>query len=339
MSDFGGILVYIELDRNLNIIPVSLELLSKSVELSKKLENKTVSALVIGECDDYAPIIQTLKETGADNVIIAQDDRLKEYITQNYSKTACRIINEKKPEIVLIGATCQGRDLAPRISTTLNTGLTADCTGLDINEDGKLAATRPTFGGQLMATILCKTYPQMATVRPNTFKIIPCLNENTTAEYTDLSNEEFDNKIELINFVKKFKTDTGSLSDCEIVVGCGKGIATEKGIELAKELAKELKAGLGASRAAVETGAFSQSSQVGQTGSTITPKLYIACGISGAVQHIVGIENSEKIIAINKDENAPIFKSADYGIVGDFYEIAPHLIRKIQELNKGNYDA
>lgn len=338
MSDFGGILVYIELNRHLDIVPVSLELLTKSVELSDKLENKTVSALVIGRCDDYAPIIQQLKETGASKVIIAQDNRLRDYITQNYSKVACKIINEQEPEIVLIGATCQGRDLAPRISTSLSTGLTADCTGLDINEDGKLAATRPTFGGQLMATILCKTYPQMATVRPNTFKTVQNINENTTVEYVDLTNEEFENKLEYINFVKKF-VDTCALSEYEIVVGCGRGIANEKGITLAKELAKELNAGLSASRAAVETGAFPKSLQVGQTGQTISPKLYIACGISGAVQHVVGIENSEKIIAINKDENAPIFKSADYGIVGDFYEIAPSLIWKIQELNKGNYDA
>ena len=334
-----GILVYIELDREMNILPGSLELLSKSVELSQKLENKQVNALVIGEPDDYAKIIQELKSVGASKIFIAQRDDLKTFSTQNYAKIACRVIKEHNPEIVLIAATCQGRDLAPRISTNLNTGLTADCTGLDINEEGKLAATRPTFGGQLMATILCKTYPQMATVRPNTFKVEYRNNENTTVEYLDISGEKFDNTIELINYVKRFKAEAGSLNDCEIVVGCGKGIATEKGIELAKELAKELHAGLGASRAAVETGAFPQSIQIGQTGTTITPKLYIACGISGAIQHVVGIENSEKIIAINKDENAPIFKSANYGIVGDFYEIAPHLIWKIQELNKGNYDA
>lgn len=335
----AGILVYIESDREMNILPGSLELLSKSIELAQKLENKTVTALVIGRCEDYAEIIQQLKSVGADKVIIAQNDDLKEFSTQNYAKTACRVIREQNPEIVLIAATCQGRDLAPRISTNLNTGLTADCTGLDINEDGKLAATRPTFGGQLMATILCKTYPQMATVRPNTFKIEYRNNENTTVEYLDLSGETFEHSIELINFVKKFKAESGSLNNCEIVVGCGKGIATEKGIELAKELAKELHAGIGASRAVVEAGVFSQNSQIGQTGTTIIPKLYIACGISGAIQHVVGIENSGKIIAINKDENAPIFKSADYGIVGDFYEIAPHLIWKIQELNKGNYNA
>jgi len=335
----GGILVYIETDREMNLLPVSLELLTKSLELSQKLENKTVSAVIVGFCEDYSPIIQQLKSVGTDKIYIAQSEQLKEFSTTNYAKVVCRVIRENNPEIVLIGATCQGRDLAPRISTSLNTGLTADCTGLDINENGKLAATRPTFGGQLMATILCKTLPQMATVRPNTFKIEYKNNENTEVEYLDLSNETFDSSIELINFVKKFKADTMNLQSNEIVIGCGKGISTPKGIELAQELAKELHAGLGASRSAVEAGVFSQSNQIGQTGTTIAPKLYIACGISGAVQHLVGIENSEKIIAINKDENAPIFKSADYGIVGDFFEIAPHLIWKIQELNKGNYDA
>ena len=224
----------------------------------------------------------------------------------------------------MIGATNQGRDLAPRVSAALGTGLTADCTGLDINEKGQLAATRPTFGGQLMATILCKTYPQMATVRPNVFKVNPQDFYVETELISCPANISYLKKnVELIDFKKTIESEINDLDSAEIIVAGGKGLKNEKGFELLRSFAQKIGATVGATRGAVEMGLAPASIQIGQTGKTVNPKVYIACGISGAIQHTVGMTGSEHIIAINNDENAPIFDIADTGIVGDIFEILP----------------
>lgn len=264
--------------------------------------------------------------SGFDYVYVAENNRFTHYSTELYSKVAVDIIKEINPDIILIGATTQGRDLAPRISASLHTGLTADCIGLDINEKGQLAATRPTFGGKLMATILCKTLPQMATVRPKVFKPAPQnIVKDTKFVYIKPEIDNIQKKVEFIDFVKGLNTAINELDSAEIIVAGGKGMKNEAGFELLKNFAESIGACVAASRGAVDMGLASADIQIGQTGKTVTPKLYIACGISGAIQHIVGMQDSDKIIAINTDEKAPIFDHCDCGIVGDVFDILPKL--------------
>ena len=237
-----------------------------------------------------------------------------------------------KPEILLIGATNEGRDLAPRVASALHTGLTADCTGLDINEKGQLAATRPTFGGQLMATILCKTFPQMATVRPNVFKTNPDSNFVDTEFVSCPANINYiEKKVELVKFEKTVENIINELDNAEIIVAGGKGLKNENGVRLLKDFAQGINGTFAATRGLVEMGLAPASVQIGQTGKTVHPRVYIACAISGAIQHTVGMENSDYIIAINNDENAPIFEIADTGIVGDVFEILPKLVERFNK--------
>lgn len=342
MEENKEILIYAELTREGEILPVVLELANAARGLSEKLGGKCesdshqeqssvvksgveVNALVIGsELKDQTPL------KCFDKVYVVKDERLKNYSTEYYSKIAIDLLNEIKPQIVLIGATTQGRDLAPRISSALNTGLTADCTELDINEKGQLAATRPTFGGNLMATILCKNMPQMATVRP---KVLQPAKEPVVKDtkFIDIT-PQIDNvipKTELIEFIKGVQAAGKRIDESEVIVAGGKGLSPE-GFKMLEELANLLGGAVGASRAAVDAGWVDHSIQVGQTGKTVTPKIYIACGISGAVQHVVGMNSSDKIIAINKDPKAPIFQVADVGIVGDVFEIVPELIKMLK---------
>jgi len=322
-----GILIYAQVTRQGKLANVVLELANTAVELAKKLDNEEISALVITKNGDIEPIKHELRNNGFDKVYIAQDDRLANYSTELYSKIAIDLINEIKPSIMLIGATSEGRDIAPVISSTLNTGLTADCTELDINEKGMLASTRPTFGGNLMATILCKNFPQMASVRPKVFKKAaePIVRDT---QFIQLPvNVDFDNKkVELIEFIQGVQTTGIRIDEAEVIVSGGKGVKTEQGFKLLAELAEVLGGTVGASRGAVDAGLASSAIQVGQTGKTVTPKIYIACGISGAIQHTIGMSSSDKIIAINKDPKAPIFNIADLGIVGDVFEVVPELI-------------
>lgn len=320
------ILLYAEVTKDNYLHTVLFELAYKAQELSKKLDNARVSALLIcktGLSENYK---EAFINCGFDKVYIAEDNRFTHYSTELYSKVALDIINSVKPDIILIGATVQGRDIAPRISTALHTGLTADCTDLDINENGKLAATRPTFGGKLMATILCKTLPQMATVRPKVFKPSPeNIVRNTEFVYETPQISDIRKKVEFVEFVKNVKSSINELDSANIIVAGGKGMQNEAGFELLKNFAEVIGGAVGASRVAVEMGIAKPEMQIGQTGKTVFPKLYIACGISGAVQHMVGIANAGKIIAINIDEKAPIFNACDYGFVGDVFEIVPKL--------------
>lgn len=330
MSENKGILLYAEVTRDKYIHTVFFELANKALELSKKLDGCDVSALLITPPCDMSLYKDGFVNSGIDKVYVFEDEKFENYDTEFYSKTAVDLIREIKPEIMLIGATAQGRDLAPRISSALQTGLTADCTDLDINEKGQLAATRPTFGGQLMATILCKKFPQMATVRPKVFKP---MSENAVKDteiiYKKADIENIEQKVKLIDFVKTVQSNINELDSAEVIIAGGRGAATDEGFKLIKELADTLNGTIGASRAAVEIGIAPKDIQVGQTGKTVRPKLYIACGISGAIQHVVGMKDSDKIIAINSDENAPIFQVADLGIVGDLYKILPEIIRLI----------
>ena len=322
----SNIMLYAEVTKENFLHTVLFELAYKAQELSKKLNNADVSALLICKTGLAEEFKEAFINSGFDYVYIAEDDRLANYSTELYSKIAVDVINEIKPEIVLIGATTQGRDLAPRVSSSLHTGLTADCTGLDINEKGQLAATRPTFGGKLMATILCKTMPQMATVRPKVFKPAPeNIVKNTKFIYIKPNIDNIETKVKFVEFVKGVNTAINELDSAEIIVAGGKGMKNEAGFELLKNFAESIGACVAASRGAVEMGLAPADIQIGQTGKTVTPKLYIACGISGAIQHIVGMQESDKIIAFNTDEKAPIFDICDCGLVGDVFEVLPNL--------------
>ena len=324
------ILLYAEVTQENYVHTVIFELANKAQELAKKLDNAQVSALLIckqGLADLYK---EAFINSGFDKVYIAEDNRFTHYSTELYSKVAIDVIKEIKPEIILIGATSQGRDLAPRVSSLLHTGLTADCTALDVNEKGQLMATRPTFGGKLMATILSKTLPQMATVRPKVFKpSSENVVKNTQFLNVNVAIDDIKRKVEFVEFVKRAKCEINDIDSAKIIVAGGKGMKNQAGFELLKILAQKLGATVGASRGAVDMGLAPVEIQIGQTGKTVSPKLYIACGISGAIQHTVGMCDSDKVIAINKDPNAPIFEVSDIGYVGDVFEVLPELIKSL----------
>lgn len=324
------ILLYAEVTQENYVHTVIFELANKAQELAKKLDNAQVSALLIckqGLADLYK---EAFINSGFDKVYIAEDNRFTHYSTELYSKVAIDVIKEIKPEIILIGATSQGRDLAPRVSSSLHTGLTADCTALDVNEKGQLMATRPTFGGKLMATILSKTLPQMATVRPKVFKpSAENVVKNTQFLNVNVAIDDIKRKVEFVEFVKRAKCEINDIDSAKIIVAGGKGMKNQAGFELLKILAQKLDATVGASRGAVDMGLAPVEIQIGQTGKTVSPKLYIACGISGAIQHTVGMCDSDKVIAINKDPNAPIFEVSDIGYVGDVFEVLPELIKSL----------
>ena len=328
-QDYSGILIYAQLTRDNYIHTVFFELLDKAKELSQKLGGVEVNAVFFANPESINGLKDSFKNMGVDNVYYFDDKSLKDYSSEYYSKLFVDLVLEIKPEIVLIGATSQGRDLAPRVSSSLHTGLTADCVSLDINEKGLLAATRPTFGGELMATILCKNYPQMVTVRPNVFKAQAVSdNKNTKFFKRSVNFDGIDKRTKILEFKRNVKTLINDLDSAEIVVAGGMGLKNEKGFALLKEFADYIGGSVAASRPAVEAGFVPRELQVGQTGKTVRPKVYVACGISGAIQHVVGMENSEHIIAINSDADAPIFEIADVGIVGDFFEIVPRFLEK-----------
>ncbi len=325
-----GILIYAEVARDDYLHTVVFELANKAVKLSTELSDSPVMALVLLKPNLINEFKEAFRNNGFDKVFYISDERFSCYTTDLYAKAAIHAVKEINPEILLIGATNQGRDLAPRVSTALHTGLTADCTALDITGEGKLAATRPTFGGQLMATILSKKYPQMATVRPKVFKpAVENVKRDTAFIKLSLDIPDYEPKVEILDFVKHASSGVNNLDSAEIIVAGGRGMQSKEGFELLKKLADKIGGVVGASRVAVEMGLAPAEYQVGQTGKTVAPKLYIACGISGALQHTVGMCCSKKIIAINKDKDAPIFDICDYGMRGDAFEIIPKLIEHL----------
>ena len=321
------ILIFSEITPDFKIAQVVLELATEAKKLRAKLKDSKLCAVIINKCADYNEINKKLASAGFNKVYLIKNDNYKNYSTELYTNAICELIKEIQPLIMLFGATRTGRDLAPRVSARLNLGLTADCTELDINENNQLAATRPTFGGNLMATILSKSSTQMATVRPNVFKAE--LSEDSGQIEVD---EKFYHtthaidKVELIKFEPFSMSGNDSITNAEIIIAGGYGMKGKEGFELLQKVADKIGAKVGASRKAVEAGWADSSIQIGQTGKTVTPKIYIACGISGDIQHLVGMNSSDKIIAINSDPNAPIFKNADYGIVGDVFEVLPNVI-------------
>ncbi len=332
MSEYKGICVVAEVTSENKLAGVTLELIGKANELAQSLEEKDVSVLLMTGPKDVSHLIKEIAEAGAKKVFLVQNEMLSQYSTEAYSHAACTAVNVKKPAMVLVGATTTGRDIAPRMSSRLDTGLTADCTVLDINEKGQLAATRPTFGGNLMATILCKNFPQMATVRPKVFPKPDANPDNQViVENIDVDFSSVELKTKLLEFIKSHEDNSAGIDEADIIVAGGKGMRGVEGFKMLEELASLLGGAVGATRAAVDSGWRNHSEQVGQTGKTVTPKIYIACAISGAIQHIAGMSSSDVIIAINKDSSAPIFKIADYGIVGDVFEVVPALIETLKE--------
>lgn len=308
------------------ITPVVFELLGKGRDLASDIGDVKLCAILLGE--DLSDMTTQLFEAGADVVYTADSPLLKNYTSDGYTKVISDAIHEFKPEIVLYGATHIGRDLAPRIAKRVSTGLTADCTKLDIDPETKgILQTRPAFGGNLMATIKCPNHrPQMSTVRPGVMDKAP-VQKGRTGEVipVTLTLQESDIRTKIIEIVKTAK-DMVSLTDAEIIVSGGAGLGDASGFELIKKFADKVGGVVGASRAAVDAGWIDHSHQVGQTGTTVKPKIYIACGISGAIQHLAGMQTSDIIIAINKNPMAPIFEVADYGIVGDLYKVIPELM-------------
>lgn len=318
-----SVMVFIE-QRDSEIQNVSLELLGKGRELSGKLSDK-LTAVLLG--NNVKNLCEEIIAYGADEVICVDDKNLKMYTTNNYAKALCDVIEKKKPEIVLIGATTIGRDLAPRVSATLKTGLTADCTSLEIDDETKgLLMTRPAFGGNIMATIVCPDHrPQMSTVRPGVMQKLPKDNSKAgTIEHFNVKFED-DKSVEVLKYVKE-NVKKVNIEDANILISAGRGIGSKENMNKLYELADLLGAEVSASRAVVDSGWVDKARQVGQTGKTVRPDLYIACGISGAIQHLAGMEESEFIIAINKNNEAPIFEVADVGIVGDVNKVVRNLI-------------
>lgn len=327
LSGYSGVWVFAE-QRGGKLMPVVIELLGEAGKLAKEIGTH-VAAVLCG--DGVSALTDELIACGADKVYLCEDERLKNYSADGYSIAISRMIDKYMPEIILYGATHIGRDLAPRLAALVNTGLTADCTKLEIDpEDKKIMQTRPAFGGNLMATIVCPNHrPQMSTVRPGVMEKAP-RDPNRKGEVIrfEAGLKDGDIRTNVREIVKSVK-EMVSLTDAKVIVSGGKGLGNPDGFKLIKELADKLGGVVGSSRACVDAGWIDHSHQVGQTGTTVKPQIYIACGISGAIQHLAGMQGSDYIIAINKNEDAPIFEIADYGIVGDIYKIIPEMILQL----------
>ncbi len=320
--------VFIETDEG-KAKNVGYELLNPGRLMADKLGERLV-AVVIGQ--NVRGVAEEACAYGADEVILVEGDEYSTYNTDAVTYAMVELIKKHEPSIVLYGATNNGRDVGPRVACALKTGLTADCTGLDI-EDGLLMSTRPTFGGNLMATIACPdTRPQMSTVRPGVFKR-PAKEDETAAVIVEeqIHIDPAQVRVHLVERIKEV-AEAVNLEEADIIVSGGRGLKSAENFKVVEELAEVLGGTVGASRAAVDAGWIPHAHQVGQTGKTVAPKLYIACGISGAIQHLAGMSGSDTIIAINKDASAPIFDAADYGIVGDLFEVIPAMIAEIKAM-------
>jgi len=327
-SAYKDVYVFAE-QRSGKIQGVALELLGKARDLATITGQQVVAILAGYQVTDKA---SELIAYGADKVLVVDEIELADYLTEPYTQAIARVIQDYKPAIFLIGATTIGRDLGPRLSARINTGLTADCTRLEIGEDGELLMTRPAFGGNLMATIVCKDHrPQMSTVRPGVMQ--KANRDNARKGDIEIVKVAFDASKFRVKLVSNIKADKGliDITEAKILVSGGRGVNTAGNFEKLKQLARVLGAEVSASRAMVDAGVITHERQVGQTGKTVRPDLYIACGISGAIQHLAGMEESGYIIAVNKDKYAPIFQVADLGIVGDVNKIIPLLADRLQK--------
>jgi electron transfer flavoprotein alpha subunit len=330
IADYKGVWVFAE-QRDGKLQKVSLELLGKGRELADKLETNLTALLLGSDVDDIAKKLVTY---GADKVIYVDSPLLKHFTTDGYTKVICDLVNEGKPEAILVGATFIGRDLGPRVAARLATGLTADCTSLDIDLENKnLLMTRPAFGGNLMATIVCGEHrPQMSTVRPGVFeKLAKDTSRTGDIKKVNANLAEADIRTKTIDVVKACK-DCVDIGDAKVIVSGGRGLGSKEGFELLKEVADLLGGTVAGSRAAIDNGWLDKAYQVGQTGKTVRPNLYIACGISGAIQHLAGMQDSDYIIAINKDADASIMKVADLALVGDYKKLIPEIVAQIKDV-------
>ena len=342
LEEYKGVFVFAQQVDNV-LDGVAFELLGKGKDLAKDL-GTDVTAVLIGS--EVKGLADQLAEYGADRVIVVDDPELKEYRTEPYAHALASVINEYKPEIVLVGATAIGRDLGPTVSARVKTGLTADCTSLEIGDfplvatpgkedeqkHNQLLMTRPAFGGNTIATIACPdNRPQMATVRPGVMqKIAPIAGAKANVVEFNPGFTPNNRYVEILNIVKAVKT-TANIMEAKILVSGGRGVGSKENFKLLEDLAEVLGGTVSCSRAVVENGWQPVDLQVGQTGKTVRPQIYFAIGISGAIQHVAGMEDSDLIIAINKDEDAPIFDVADYGLVGDLNKIVPALTAALKE--------
>lgn len=321
-------MVYAQI-RHSAIHPVSYELTGKARELADKLDTKVV---VVALYDTLNQKPEIFFSYGADKIIIAKDDCFKWFNQQIHATVLSEIIQQEQPQIVLAPATTSGRTVMPAVAGTINTGLTADCTGLDIDEQtGLLLQTRPAIGGNIMATIKTPQHrPQMATVRPKNFKVPDRKESVGEVEVFKLTDEMKQTTIEVLEYIP-LRGENANIQEQQVVVSGGKGLKRKEGFELLERLAAVFKGGVGGSRPAIEAKWIEYPHQVGLSGKVVSPKLYIAIGISGAVQHIAGMESSEIIVSINKDPDAPIFQVSDYAFCGDLYEIVPKMIKFFEE--------
>ena len=317
--------------RDGKIMKVSYELIGKARELANDLGQDVVAVLMGSGVEAVAG---DLAKAGADKVIVVDDPMLAEYVTEPYAKATTAVIKANDPEIVLFGASSIGRDLAPRVSARIHTGLTADCTKLEIDPETKLLnMTRPAFGGNIMATILCADHrPQMATVRPGVMQALESCDKVGEVEKFAVEFTPADMNVEICEVVKTDKKSV-DITEAKILVSGGRGLGSAEGFAQLKDLADVLGGEIAASRAAVDSGWIEKDRQVGQTGKTVRPDLYVACGISGAIQHAAGMEECEFIVAINKGESAPIFGICDLGIVGDLNKIVPKLTEALKKVD------
>ena len=340
LEEYKGVYVFAQQVDN-EVSSIALELIGKGKDLAKDL-NTTVTAVLVGS--NVMGLTEILGEYGADRVIVVDDPELKEYRTEPYTHALASVIEKYKPDVFLIGATAIGRDLGPRVCARIHTGLTADCTQLDIGDfplvptpgkeqkHNQLLMTRPAFGGNTIATIACPEFrPQMATVRPGVMQKLPRV-AGRKAEIEEFNpgfvpNEKY---VEIMEVVKAV-SNVADIMDAKILVSGGRGVGSPENFKILDELAEAIGGTVSCSRAVVDAGWKPKDLQVGQTGKTVRPHVYFAIGISGAIQHVAGMEESDIIIAINKDESAPIFDVADYGVVGDLNKIVPVLTQKIKE--------
>ena len=340
LEEYKGVYVFAQQVDN-EVSSIALELIGKGKDLAKDL-NTTVTAVLVGS--NVMGLTEILGEYGADRVIVVDDPELKEYRTEPYTHALASVIEKYKPDVFLIGATAIGRDLGPRVCARIHTGLTADCTQLDIGDfplvptpgkeqkHNQLLMTRPAFGGNTIATIACPEFrPQMATVRPGVMQKLP-REAGRKAEIEEFNpgfvpNEKY---VEIMEVVKAV-SNVADIMDAKILVSGGRGVGSPENFKILDELAEAIGGTVSCSRAVVDAGWKPKDLQVGQTGKTVRPNVYFAIGISGAIQHLAGMEESDIIVAINKDESAPIFDVADYGVVGDLNKIVPMLTEKIKE--------
>ncbi|MDD5174548.1 MAG: electron transfer flavoprotein subunit alpha [Candidatus Omnitrophica bacterium] len=332
LSAYKDVWVFCEQKKGV-IQTISFELLGEGKKLADKLGGK-LCAVLLGE--NIESKVDEVAWRGADKVYLVDDARLKNYQDDSYTKVLVELVKEYKPEVILCGATVMGRSLISRVAITIDAGLTADCTGLDIDpKERLLLQTRPAFGGNIMATIITPNHrPQMSTVRHKVMKE-PELDKSHKAEVIKKKYNDniLSSRTKIIDIVEEIE-ETINLSEADIIVSGGRGLGSPENFSQIKELAKVLGAAVGASRATVDAGWIPYSHQVGQTGKTVCPKLYIACGISGQIQHLIGMQSSKVILAINKDPDAPIFKVATYGIVGDIFEVIPALTKEFKKILK-----